>query len=211
VKAFERFSSVAMPLDDANVDTDRIIPARFLRKPREVGYGQFLFHDVRQQPEFILNNPAFQDAQILITGENFGCGSSREGAVWALIEGETGPLKRGVRALIGPSFGDIFYNNALRNGLLAICLPAEVVAIMRARVHENPGATIEIDLATQRVIGPGAMENRFEVDPFRKDCLVRGLDDIGMTMECDSAFEEFEARRKALAPWLYDQVSDSGH
>ena len=203
MRAFERLTAIAAPLNESNVDTDRIIPARFLRKPRDTGYGQFLFHDARQRPDFTLNDPAYADAQILVTGENFGCGSSREGAVWALMGGQGGPLARGVRVVIAPSFGDIFHNNALRNGLLAIRLPAEVVVEMRRHLVDHPGATIEVDLRGQSVVGPGDQTSSFEIDPFLKECILRGLDDIEMTLESEPALVAFETRRRATVPWLF--------
>src|SRR5262245_39716815 len=150
MQPFIRLTAVAAPLDLPNVDTDRVIPARFPRNPRGKGYGQFCFHDLRvrpdgsEDPEFVLNRPAYREARILVAAENFGCGSSREGAVWAL-EG------RGIRSVVAPSFGDIFHENCLRNGLLPVRLPAAVAADLRQALHSTPGATLTIDLPTQTV------------------------------------------------------------
>ena len=140
-------------MDLPNIDTDRVIPARFLRKPREAGFGPLLFHDVRfdadgaPKPEFVLNHPAYRDAKILVTAENFGCGSSREMAVWALMD-------YGIRVVIGPSFGDIFFENCFKNGALAVVLPADVVAGLRRALAARPGATMTVDLETQTITGP---------------------------------------------------------
>src|SRR5262245_45381255 len=150
VERFVRLTAVAAPLDLPNLDTDRIIPARFLRNPRSAGYGQYCFHDLRVAPDgsenadFVLNRPAYREARVLVAAENFGCGSSREGAVWALGG-------RGIRAVVAPSFGDIFHENCLRNGLLPVRLPAAVAADLRQALHSTPGATLTIDLPTQTV------------------------------------------------------------
>jgi 3-isopropylmalate/(R)-2-methylmalate dehydratase small subunit len=200
VEPFVHVSAVAAPLDLPNVDTDRIIPARFLRKPRSVGYGPFCFHDLRLRPdgtedeEFVLNLPAFRDARILVAAENFGCGSSREGAVWAL-------LGRGIRAVIAPSFGDIFHENCLRNGLLSVRLPAATVSGLREALRAAPGATVTIDLPLQRVTGPDGTEYRFEIDAFRKQALLEGLDEIGLTQSHAQEIGEFEARHAEAWPW----------
>jgi 3-isopropylmalate/(R)-2-methylmalate dehydratase small subunit len=198
---FVRLRAVAAPIDLPNVDTDRIIPARFLRRPRESGYGALLFHDVRfaadgsERPEFVLNRPAYRDARILVTAGNFGCGSSREMAVWALMD-------RGIRAVIGPSFGDIFFENCFKNGVLAVVLPEDIVAGLRRTLAEQPGATIAVDLETQTVTGPDGTPIRFEVDPFRKHGLLTGQDEVALTLERLPAIEAFEARRRDEMPWL---------
>jgi 3-isopropylmalate/(R)-2-methylmalate dehydratase small subunit len=199
-KPFIRLTAVAAPLDLPNVDTDRVIPARFLRRPRDVGYGQFCFHDLRVRPDgtedpgFVLNHPAYREAQILVAAENFGCGSSREGAVWALAG-------RGIRAVVAPSFGDIFHENALRNGLLPVRLPGEAVSDLRRALHAAPGATVAIDLPTQTVTGPDGVANGFEIDPFRKQALLEGLDEIGLTLRHAAEIEAFESRHAAEWPW----------
>ncbi len=200
MEPFTRVSAVAAPLDLPNVDTDRVIPARFLRKPRDVGYGQFCFHDLRLRPDgtedpaFVLNRPAYRDARILVAAENFGCGSSREGAVWALAGS-------GIRAVVAPSFGDIFHENCLRNGLLPVRLPAETVASLREALHATPGATLTIDLPAQTVTGPDGTSHRFEIDPFRKQALLEGLDEIGLTLRHAAEIDAFETRHAAEWPW----------
>jgi 3-isopropylmalate/(R)-2-methylmalate dehydratase small subunit len=200
VERFVRLDGVAAPLDLPNVDTDRIIPARFLRKPRSAGYGQFCFHDLvvrpdgTEDPGFVLNQAAYRDAQVLVAAENFGCGSSREGAVWALAG-------RGIRAVIAPSFGDIFHENCLRNGLLPVRLPAPTVTGLRQALHAAPGAMVTIDLAGQMVTGPDGVPHRFEIDSFRKQALLEGLDDIGLTLCHDAAITAFERRHAAESPW----------
>jgi 3-isopropylmalate/(R)-2-methylmalate dehydratase small subunit len=200
MEPFVRLTAPAAPLDLPNVDTDRIIPARFLRKPRDVGYGQFCFHDLRRRPdgtedpEFVLNRAAYRDARILVAGENFGCGSSREGAVWALAG-------RGVRAIVAPSFGDIFHENSLRNGLLPVRLPATVVASLRQALHAMPGAAVTIDLPAQTVTGPAGTSHRFEIDPFRKQALLEGQDEIGLTLRHGPEIDAFERRHPAEWPW----------
>jgi 3-isopropylmalate/(R)-2-methylmalate dehydratase small subunit len=201
MEPFTRLSAVAAPLDLPNVDTDRIIPARFLRKPRDVGYGQFCFHDLSRRPDgtedpaFVLNQPPYRDARILVAAENFGCGSSREGAVWALGG-------RGVRAVVAPSFGDIFHENCLRNGLLPVRLPAETVASLRRALHAAPGATITVDLPAQTVTGLDGTPHRFEMDAFRKQALLEGLDEIGVTLRHAAEIDAFETRHAAEWPWV---------
>ena len=204
-----RLAAVAAPLDLPNVDTDRIIPARFLRRLRSVGYGQFCFHDLRVRPDgtedpgFVLNQPAYRDARILVAAENFGCGSSREGAVWALAG-------RGIRAVVAPSFGDIFHENCLRNGLLPVRLPASTVARLREALHAAPGGTVTVDLPAQTVTGPDAAPHRFEIDPFRKQALLEGLDDIGLTLRHDAEIAAFETRHVAEWPWAVPGRLDGG-
>jgi len=196
MKPFVTLDSVAIPLDIVNCDTDRIVPARFLREPRSAGYGNFLFRDLRDaNSDFVLDRPIYRDAQILVAAENFGCGSSREGAVWAL-EGF------GLRAWIAPSFGDIFYENTLKNGLLPIVLPIPRVEAIRAQLLANPGARLAIDLPAQTVTLPDGHVERFEIDGFRKECLVQGLDDIDLTLRHEAAIESYEARQRGETPWL---------
>src|SRR4051794_15314922 len=177
----QRIEAAALPLDQANCDTDQVVPARFLRKPRKVGYGQFLFHDLRfdddgsEKPGFPLNQDPFRDAKILVADRNFGCGSSREHAVWALYD-------YGFRAAIAPSFGDIFFNNSFQNGFLPVTLADERCAELRRQLGAKPGAHIVVDLAAQTVTAPDGSTHRFELDPFRKQCLTMGVDDIGFTL-----------------------------
>jgi 3-isopropylmalate/(R)-2-methylmalate dehydratase small subunit len=205
MEPFARLTAVAAPMDLPNIDTDRVIPARFLRKPREAGFGPLLFHDVRfdaagaPKPEFVLNQPAYRSARILVTAENFGCGSSREMAVWALMD-------YGIRVVIGPSFGDIFFENCFKNGALAVVLPVEVAARLRRALAERPGATLSVDLEGQTITGlgtgPGGEAIRFEIDPFRKHGLLTGQDEVEMTLARLPAIEAFEARRRVEMPWL---------
>ena len=199
---FTRVTAVAAPIDLPNVDTDRVIPARFLRKSQGApGYDRFLFHDVRfnadgsEKPEFILNQPAYRAAKILVTAENFGCGSSREAAVWALAA-------NGFRSVIAPSLGDIFHQNCFKNGLLPVLLPSETTSLLRRQLHERPGATITVDLGAQTVTGPDGAAYRFEVDPFRKRCLSEGLDELGLTKTYEERIAAFEVKHAAEFPWL---------
>jgi 3-isopropylmalate/(R)-2-methylmalate dehydratase small subunit len=194
LQPFTRLTAVAAPMDLPNVDTDRIIPARFLRKPRSAGYGQFLFNDVRfdaegrEQPDFVLNRPAYRRAQILVAADNFGCGSSREGAVWALAGW-------GFRCVIAPSFGDIFFENCAKNGVLAVILAAETCAALRRQLHEGPGGTMTVDLEAQSVAAANGTLHRFTIDAFRKQALLTGQDEIALTLGYEKEIATFEARR----------------
>jgi len=201
MEPFVRLTAVAAPMDLPNLDTDRIIPARFLRRPRESGYGPLLFHDVRfdadgqERADFVLNRPPFRGAGVLVTAENFGCGSSREMAVWALLD-------YGIRVVIGPSFGDIFFENCFKNGALAVVVPAETAAALRRRLAERPGTTLTVDLEGQTIAGADGAPIRFEVDAFRKHGLLTGRDELALTLEQGPAIEAFEARRRVEMPWL---------
>jgi 3-isopropylmalate/(R)-2-methylmalate dehydratase small subunit len=202
MKAFTRLEAVAAPIDLPNVDTDRIIPARFLRKGRETpGYDRFLFHDVRfdpdgsAKPDFVLNQPPYRDAKILVTAENFGCGSSREAAVWALDAW-------GVRSVIAPSLGDIFHQNCFKNGLLPVILPAATVSALRRQLHERPGARLTVDLEAQAVTGPDGAISVFEVDPFRRQMLLTGRDEIEMTLDAEGLIREFEQLHAQTMAWV---------
>jgi 3-isopropylmalate/(R)-2-methylmalate dehydratase small subunit len=201
MEPFVRLTAVAVPMDLPNVDTDRVIPARFLRRPREAGLGPLLFHDVRfaadgsPRADFVLNQPGYRDARILVTAENFGCGSSREMAVWALMDW-------GIRVVIGPSFGDIFFENCFKNGALAVTLPAEVAAGLRETLRARPGAALTVDLETQTITGPDGRAIAFEIDAFRKQGLLSGQDEMEMTLARLPAIEAFEARRRDEMPWL---------
>ncbi len=198
--AFTTLTAVAVPLDQANVDTDQIIPARYLGLPREQQVPA-MFHDLRfdtegaPRPDFVLNQPAFAAAQIIVSDRNFGCGSSRENAVSVMVD-------NGFRAFIAPSFGDIFFNNCFQNGVLPIRLSAERVAVLRRLLREAPGATISVDLASQRVTGPDGQSDVFEIDSFRKDCLLRGVDEVSLTMTYEQDIARFEARQKVERDWL---------
>ena len=201
MEPFKRLDSIAAPMPVANVDTDQIIPARFLRKPRKAGYGQYLFHDLRfddagrERADFVLNKPTYRQARILIADKNFGCGSSREHAVYALWD-------YGFRAVIALSFGDIFYGNSLKNGFLPIALAADVVARLRDQAQQNPGAHVVVDLGAQEVIGPDARLYRFEIDAFRKHCLLRGIDELTFTMGHRAEIEAHEHALSGSTPWL---------
>jgi 3-isopropylmalate/(R)-2-methylmalate dehydratase small subunit len=198
---FTTLTAGAVPMDLPNIDTDRVIPARFLRKSKEAGLGSYFFHDVRFNPDgsengdFILNQAPYRQAKILVTAENFGCGSSREAAVWAL-------MGSGFRCVIGPSFGDIFFENCFKNGVLAVVLPADAVAGLRRQLHERPGATISVDLGSQTLTAPDGTTRHFEVEPFRKQALLKGQDEIALTLEYAREIEAFEARHAAEMPWL---------
>ena len=187
-----RVAGRAIPLDRANVDTDQIIPARYLKRIERTGYGPFAFEAWRADPDFVLNDPAYEGAPILLAKHNFGSGSSREHAVWAIAG-------LGVRALIAPSFADIFRNNCFQGGVLTVELPeADVDALMR-RSREDPAAEVAVDLEAQTVTA-GERVLRFDIDPFRKYRLLRGLDDISMTIEYEADVARFEAARSPLLP-----------
>jgi 3-isopropylmalate/(R)-2-methylmalate dehydratase small subunit len=193
---FRTLTAAAVPLDLVNCDTDRIVPARFLRNPRSAGYQRFLFHDLREADrDFVLDRPAYRHAKILVAAENFGCGSSREAAVWALAGA-------GFVAWIAPSFGDIFLENSFKNGILAIVLPAARVADLRAQLAASPGAQVAIDLTSQVVRFPDGSSEPFDVDAFRKACLIEGLDEIDLTLRHGEAIAGWEARRDDAMPWL---------
>ena len=196
---FATLTAVAVPLDMPNVDTDRIIPARFLGRTREEQV-QAMFHDLKHDtegrpvPGFVLNRPEFAGARILVADRNFGCGSSREHAVTTLVD-------NGFLAFVAPSFGDIFHNNCFQNGALPVRLPETRVAALRALLAARPGATMTVDLVRQVVVGPDGVEDRFETDPFRRDCLLNGVDDIGLTLRHAAQIEAFEAMRRAEPDW----------
>ena len=197
---FVRLVGIAAPLDRVNADTDQIIPKQFLKRIERTGFGQFLFFDWRYladgktpNPEFELNAPALKGAAILVTGKNFGCGSSREHAPWALLD-------YGFRSVIAPSFADIFYNNCFQNGILPVALPEEQVADLMTRLQGSPGATVTVDLEKCTVTGPNGFEASFTVDPFRRECLLKGLDDIGLTLQHEGDITAFEKKRAAGLP-----------
>jgi len=200
---FTTLTAIAAPLEMANVDTDRVIPVRFLRKLRsdKAGYDPYLFHDMRfdndgrEQPDFVLNQPAYRKAGILVAGANFGCGSSREGAVYALLD-------YGIRAVIAPSFGDIHYANELQNGMLPVILPEEICRGLRDQLRAKPGATLAIDLPAQTVTDTESTAHPFTIDPVYKERLLKGLDDIGLVLENTPAIETFEHEYHARRPWL---------
>lgn len=197
-------NGIAALLDRPNVDTDQIIPKQFLRKIERTGFGVHLFHDWRYiddagtklNPEFSLNQERYKGASILLTRDNFGCGSSREHAPWALED-------YGFRSIIAPSYADIFFNNCFKNGMLPVVLKSEEVEELFRFVLGNVGAKLQIDLNKQTVTGPTGKVYTFEVDSFRKYCLYNGLDDIGLTLKQESKIGEFEKKQKEVEPWLY--------
>ncbi|MBP5980193.1 MAG: 3-isopropylmalate dehydratase small subunit [Halomonas sp.] len=213
MKKFTRFEGVVAPLDRANVDTDLIIPKQFLKSIKRTGFGVNLFDELRYldegqpgqdcsnrplNPDFVLNQPRFKGAEVLLARRNFGCGSSREHAPWALED-------FGFKVVIAPSFADIFYNNAFKNGILLITLSEEEVDRLFAGVDANEGYQLDVDLENQRVITPGGEILEFEVDAFRKHCLLNGLDDIGITLQDEDAIRVFEQKHKDARPWLFRQ------
>jgi 3-isopropylmalate/(R)-2-methylmalate dehydratase small subunit len=201
MQPFTTLTGLVAPLDRVNVDTDQIIPKQFLKTIKRTGLREGLFYDWRKRkdgspdPDFFLNQPRYQDATILLTRDNFGCGSSREHAPWALLD-------QGFRCVIAPSFADIFYNNCFQNGILPVVLkPAEVAALFGA--VSAPAYRLTVDLAPQTVTTPDGTTYRFDVDPFRKNCLLKGLDSIGLSLQHEPAIAAYEARRKTDAPWLF--------
>ena len=198
---FTILTATAAPLDLANVNTDQVFPARFIKKPRSVGYAQFTFHDLRRddsgaiRDDFPLNQDRFRDAAILVADANFGCGSSREGAVYSLQD-------YGVRALIAPSFGDIFAANCLKNGILAITLPGNVVADLRAELHKADDPRIAIDLEAETIETPAGAILRFSPGPFQKHCLLNGLNEIDLSLEFADDMAAFEKTHRERFPWL---------
>lgn len=200
---FTRLTAIAMPFDFANADTDKVIPARFLRKLRtaQVGYDPYLFYDMRfdaegrERPEFILNQAPYRKAGILVADVNFGCGSSREGAVWALMD-------YGFRAVIAPSFGDIHYGNEIQNGMLPVTLPEDVCRNLREQLHAKPGAELSIDLESQTVTDTHGKAHRFHIDAVYKERLLKGLDEVGMVLEHLPEIEAFEKKHHGEHRWL---------
>ena len=191
---FTTLTGVAAPMPVVNIDTDMIIPAQYLKRIERTGFGPFAFETWRRDPDFVLNNPAYDGAQVLVAGPNFGCGSSREHAPWAL-EG------LGMRVLIAPSFADIFRNNCAKIGLLTVTLPQEDVDRLIARAEENPAGEIVVDLESQTVsTADGTFSRSFEIDPFVKHCLVEGLDAIGLTLLEEDKITAFEEQREEIYP-----------
>ena len=190
-------SGNAIPLDRADVDTDQIIPARYLKKIERTGYGPHAFEAWRKDEDFVVNRPEYRNAPILLAGANFGCGSSREHAVWALQQ-------MGVGVVISPGFADIFRNNSAKMGLLTVSLPQADVEHLMARALETPSAPVQVDLETQTVSTPDGWSRSFEIDAFVKHCLLNGLDDISLTVEHESDIDAFEAQRPAYAPTTSD-------
>ena len=214
MKPFERLLGLAAPMDRANVDTDVIIPKQFLKSIKRSGFGPNLFDELRyldegqpdmdnsarpKNPDFPLNFERYQGAEVLLARSNFGCGSSREHAPWALTD-------YGFRAIIAPSFADIFHSNCFKNGLLPIVLDAEIVSQLFDEMYATEGYRLDIDLEAQTVTTPSGESFEFEVDAFRKECLLKGLDDIGLTLQQADAIKQFETQWRAQSPWLFDVI-----
>ena len=212
MEKFDKHHGVVMPLDRHNVDTDAIIPKQFLKSIKRSGFGPNLFDEWRyldhgepgmdhsrreKNMEFVLNHPRYEDGTILLGRHNFGCGSSREHAVWALMD-------HGFRVVIAPSFADIFFNNCFKNGLLPIVLDEAVIDHLFTAVHAHHGYRLHLDLPAQEIHLPDGEIIHFDIDPFRKDCYIRGLDDIGLTLEHAADIRNFEEKRQQSAPWLFD-------
>jgi len=202
MEKFSTLTAVAAPIDIVNCDTDRIIPARFLKTIKRTGLGKNLFNDLRynkdgsENPDFVLNKPAYRNAQILVAAHNFGCGSSREHAPWALDD-------FGIRCVISTDFADIFYSNSFKNGMLLIKVtPAELEKLMED-AERGANATLTVNLEKQEIAGPDGGVIKFDLDPFKKHCLLNGLDDIGLTMQKGEKIDSYEDKQKAGQPWLY--------
>ena len=201
MQPFTTLTGIAAPLPMANVDTDKIIPARFLKSISRSGFGKNLFANLRRRedgsenPDFVLNQEPYRKAEILIAYENFGCGSSREHAPWALLD-------FGIRCVIAPDFADIFHNNCFKNGILPVRLPREICEKLMDDARLGANARLTVDLERQVVVRPNGEEIPFAVDPFRRHLLLNGLDDIGQTLQHAAAIDAFEAKRKAAQPWL---------
>jgi 3-isopropylmalate/(R)-2-methylmalate dehydratase small subunit len=211
MEKFETLTGLVAPLDRVNVDTDAIIPKQFLKSIKRSGFGPNLFDEWRYldhgepgmdpstrapNPDFVLNLPRYRGATVLLARDNFGCGSSREHAVWALAD-------FGFRVVIAPSFADIFYNNCFKNGVLPIALPADAVDALFDAVVAEPGYALNVDLAAQEVVTPAGARHGFAIDPFRKHCLLNGLDEIGLTLEHRAEIAAYEERRRRASPWLF--------
>lgn len=199
MRAFTKLTGIAAPYPLNNIDTDMIIPKQFLRTIKRTGLGKGLFYESRfdmegkENPDFVLNREPYRNSSILISGDNFGCGSSREHAPWALLD-------FGITCIIAPSFGDIFYNNSFKNGILPIKLPQEQVdALMK---YAETGRDVTVDLSEQKIVA-GNEVFAFDVDPFRKHCLINGLDDIGLTLEKKASIDAYEEQNRASKPWLW--------
>jgi 3-isopropylmalate/(R)-2-methylmalate dehydratase small subunit len=199
---FTTITAIAAPLPIINIDTDMLIPKQFLKTIKRTGLGKHLFDEMRYDEngkeiaQFVLNQPAYRSAQIIVAGDNFGCGSSREHAPWALLD-------FGIRCVIAPSFADIFYNNCFKNGILPIILPQTEVDALMEEASKGANATFTVDLQAQTVTAPNGKTYNFEVDSFRKHCMIHGLDDISLTLEKVNNINNFEQQDKQQRPWLY--------
>ena len=202
MKPYTKHESIAALMDRANVDTDQIIPKQFLKKVERSGFGVHLFHDWRylddgaDNPEFELNNPAFKDAQILVAGDNFGCGSSREHAPWAIAD-------YGFNTIISTSYADIFYSNCFKNGILPIVVTKSELDTLMREIASNEGVKFTIDLENQKIVTASGVDVTFDIDSFRKKNLLLGLDDIGLTLQQEEKITQFESRQKESQPWLW--------
>jgi 3-isopropylmalate/(R)-2-methylmalate dehydratase small subunit len=202
---FTSLTGVAAPLPMINIDTDKIIPKQYLKTIERTGLGRGLFDEMRfnsdgsEKPEFVLNQPAYREAKILVAGENFGCGSSREHAPWALLD-------FGIRCVIASSFADIFYNNCFKNGVLPLIVPEAVVAQLMEDAGKGANAVLTVDLESQTISRPDGEKVPFQIDPFRKHCMINGLDDIGLTLQKGDAIDSYEDRLKLSQPWLAPAV-----
>jgi 3-isopropylmalate/(R)-2-methylmalate dehydratase small subunit len=202
MEKFTKLTGVAAPLPMINVDTDMIIPKQFLKTIKRSGLGKSLFFELRyddagnEHTDFVLNGRHHRDAKILVAGDNFGCGSSREHAPWALLD-------FGIRCVIAPSFADIFFNNCFKNGILPVVLPRDQVDTLMAEVAHADNATLTVDLEAQEITKADGRKIPFDVDPFRKECLIDGIDEIGLTLKEIHKVDAFEARQRAEQPWLY--------
>ncbi|ARP83817.1 3-isopropylmalate dehydratase small subunit [Bordetella genomosp. 8] len=198
MEAFQRLDAVALPVPRSNVDTDQVVPARYLQKPRSDDFGAYLFSNMRfdkdgsENPDFVLNQPPYRASRIVVAQRNFGCGSSREHAVWALYD-------YGIRAVIAPSFGDIFHSNSLKNGLLPIVLPDTTVASLLRQIQDRPGVHIVVDLAAQTVTAPDGATYSFQIDAFPKQCLLEGMDELDYTLTLSDRIADFERRHATSA------------
>ncbi len=203
MEAYKKHESIAASMNRNNVDTDQIIPKQFLKRVERTGFGAHLFHDwrfnddgVTDNPEFELNKPAFKGAKILVAGDNFGCGSSREHAPWAIAD-------YGFNTIISTSYADIFFNNCFKNGILAIKVDASKLAQLMAEIDANEGVSFVVDLENQKISTPAGNDFKFEIDPFRKENLLQGFDDIGLTLKHADKISEYEAQHKQRFPWLW--------
>jgi 3-isopropylmalate/(R)-2-methylmalate dehydratase small subunit len=206
MQKFTKLTGVAAPLPMINIDTDKIFPAIYLKTIARTGLSKHLFEEIRfradgsENPDFVLNQGPYRKAQILVAGDNFGCGSSREHAPWALLD-------FGIRCVIAPSFADIFYNNCFKNGVLPIALPQAVVDQLMADAEKGANAVLTVDLENQTISRPDGEVVHFEIDPFRKHCLLEGLDDIGQTQQKASSIDAFEAKTRAAKPWQFGMTT----
>jgi 3-isopropylmalate/(R)-2-methylmalate dehydratase small subunit len=201
MQKFTELTGIAAPMPLINIDTDMLIPKQFLKTIKRTGLGKHLFDEMRyddngqEKPDFVLNQPAYRAAEIIVAGDNFGCGSSREHAPWALLD-------YGIRCVIAPSFADIFFNNCFKNGILPIRLPQADVDKLMEDARNGANARLTVDLQSQLITRPDGSVIAFDIDPFRKHCLLNGLDDIGLTLEKVSAIDSYEAKLKTSQPWL---------